>query len=170
MKIFVGSLSEQKIDIAKKVLRGFGDIEVFPVETGSGVTEQPLDEETTIQGAINRARRARSTSIEPAWGLGLEAGLVDVQGTFNLLCIAALARDDGNVAIGKSGLSPLPKEVSERVRRGGEFGKEIRDYFEARRDAMTDGERDLALELINRSQSFSKAIAQSAKADSRKIE
>jgi inosine/xanthosine triphosphatase len=47
---------------------------VVPIQVSSGVSTQPMNDEETIRGAINRAREARRKA-EGNVGIGLEGGL-----------------------------------------------------------------------------------------------
>lgn len=159
MKIALGSLSEQKAGIAERALRVFGASQIVGVDVSSGVTDQPLDERTTIEGALNRARRALGMHPDASAGLGLEAGLVDIDGVFNLLCVAAVVTPAQVTSIGKnSKMIPLPRIVSDDVRSGKQFGEEIRAYLKDNKTKMDMGEIALIEELINREQSFESAI------------
>jgi inosine/xanthosine triphosphatase len=154
MKIILGSTSEQKMKIVQMAVSG---AEVVSVGVESGVADQPLDEETTIQGAVNRAKNAIAAyeSGDFDLAMGLEGGLVWENDLYNLLCVAAIVDQEGKVTLGKSEKRPLPKEVSEQVKNGGWFGKVIRDHEKKLLD-----ERSLKYvqELISREESFKEAI------------
>jgi inosine/xanthosine triphosphatase len=76
MKIAIGTTSESKTAIVKAF---FGDIKNFmivPCDVSSGITDQPLDEFTTREGALNRAKNALDMTLETDinFSLGLEGG------------------------------------------------------------------------------------------------
>jgi non-canonical (house-cleaning) NTP pyrophosphatase len=161
MKVLLGTLSEQKISIAKSVLND-SNFYIQPVAVQSGIVEQPLNEESTIHGAINRAKNARASDIANSADayLGLEAGLVKHGGIFYLLCVAALIDSKGNTFLGFSRKTPLPRQVSEAVATDNfDFGKSIRDFEKTLPNDPSDEIRNIVLELINRTQSFSEAIS-----------
>ena len=88
MKILIGTTSEQKIEIVKNVLKSKNiNAEIIPVEVDSDIVDQPLDEETTIQGSINRALNAikenKNTNYD--FSFGLEGGLVLINNNFNFI-------------------------------------------------------------------------------------
>jgi non-canonical (house-cleaning) NTP pyrophosphatase len=79
-KIALGTTSQNKQRILAEYLKTIREDEyaIALCDVSSGITEQPLDEETTIKGAMNRARNA--LEVEPAsdYGIGLEGGLVEI--------------------------------------------------------------------------------------------
>ena len=160
MIILSGSASEQKTDILetalKKILgRGF---DVLPLKVESGIVEQPLDPETTVQGSINRARNAVCAFVgEYDFSVGMEAGLVMIDGVYHLVCVATIFDRAGNFATGQSAPLRLPEVVSERVAAGKKFGEVIRGYRS--RENLTAKEQMLAESLIGRRAGFTQAIA-----------
>jgi inosine/xanthosine triphosphatase len=83
----------------------------------SGVSDQPLSEEETILGAINRAKEALLRVPEADIGLGLEGGLTfDAQYTGQWYLISVCAAWDGRrLYLGKGLSFPIPNEVGERL-------------------------------------------------------
>jgi inosine/xanthosine triphosphatase len=87
----------------------------------SGVSDQPLSEEETILGAINRAKKVLSAVPQANIGLGLEGGLTfDSRFTGQWYLISVCAAWDGQRLFLGKGLSfPIPNEVGERVKQEG---------------------------------------------------
>ncbi|BCX14463.1 MAG: hypothetical protein KatS3mg088_146 [Patescibacteria group bacterium] len=104
------------------------EVEIVRVEAGSGITDQPLDKETTLKGAINRAKSAREIEPRSDFWLGLEEGLQDYEGLYNLVTFACLIDKTGENFIGEGQEIPLPKKVSDEIRKGGWFGEVIRKF------------------------------------------
>lgn len=83
----------------------------------SGVSDQPLSEDETITGAINRAKHALTLVPEAEIGLGLEGGLTyDETYTrqWYLISICA-AWDRQRLYLGKGLAFPIPPAVGKRV-------------------------------------------------------
>ena len=123
MKAVVGSKNPVKIAATQEVLRrvhgnGVG-VEGVPVE--SGVADQPWGDEETLHGAVNRARAAL-TADGATWGVGLEGGLVEIDGRVFTCAWCAVARDDGATGIAGGANLLLPPPVAEAVRGGAELG------------------------------------------------
>lgn len=160
MKIVLGSTSQSKVEILKNVLKNDQiDAEIIPIEVDSGIADQPLDEKTTIQGAVNRATNAISNFNEELdLSIGLEGGLVFINDIYYLVCAASIIDKDGNKYIGISKKIPLPKIVSGKVKEGEQFGIVIREFEATLEESESQELKDLVKELISREQSFTEAI------------
>lgn len=157
--ILLGSKSGQKEAIlhsALETLLGEG-FELVSLSAASGITEQPLDAETTMRGSINRAYGAVEIfDGDYDFSFGLEAGLEMVEGIYHLICVATILDRDGKCAVGHSGLVPLPQDTSERVSAGGYLGDMIREYRD--KPELSNDERVAVENLIDRKSSFNEAI------------
>lgn len=160
MNIFIGTISEQKIKIVNSVLViKHLESELIPTEAQSDIVGQPLSEEVTIRGSINRARNAikKNKGIPYDFSLGMEGGLVLINNDFNLVCVASIIDKGGQIYTGVSEKTPLPREISDKIKNGEEFGVLIREFEKTIEDS-NDTVKDLVSELINRTQSFSEAF------------
>jgi non-canonical (house-cleaning) NTP pyrophosphatase len=153
--IFLGTTSQAKLDIVKSLLGE--NYNVTPVNVDSGITDQPLDEDTTIRGAINRAKRAIKPGKAYEFSVGLEGGLAKINGLFYLVCVAALIDCSGNVYVGISRKLPLPKEVSNEIENGKQFGEAIREFMKNTKETSPSFIEHIQ-ELIDRKKSFSEAL------------
>jgi inosine/xanthosine triphosphatase len=90
------------------------------VKTESGVSEQPVGLEETIQGAKNRASSAWKTVEEASIGVGLESGLVVVNGSTFDFCACVIF--DGSSQRHFTGVSPMfplpPRAVATLAEKG----------------------------------------------------
>src|SRR3989344_4341066 len=101
MKIALGSTSIDKANILKEILgEFFKDLEFQTYDVSSGITDQPLDEETTITGAINRAQTIRERNIKSDLFVGLEGGLSLIHNNYFLVCVVALINKKGDLFLG----------------------------------------------------------------------
>ncbi len=76
MKVAIGSKNPTKIEAVKQafgLLLGQEDVEYIAVATESGVSEQPMDDETSLEGARNRAQKALDLT-KSDYAVGLEGG------------------------------------------------------------------------------------------------
>ncbi len=83
----------------------------------SGVPAQPMSEQETITGAINRAKAALALAPEAQIGLGLEGGLMYDEaftGQWYLISVCA-AWDGKQLFLGKGLAFPMPKQAIERI-------------------------------------------------------
>ncbi len=82
MLIYIGSVSQRKIDVAEKVIRQVCSTKELPVRgfaAASGVPETPWDRET-YDGARNRALHVRKEYEDADLCIGLESGLIERYG------------------------------------------------------------------------------------------
>ena len=96
--IFLGTTSQAKSDIVKSLLGE--NYNIIPINVDSGVTDQPLDEDMTVQGAVTRAKRAIDSDQSYEFSVGLEGGLTKINGLYYLVCVAALVDRSGSVYLG----------------------------------------------------------------------
>ncbi len=123
-KIIVASKNPVKIEAA---LQGFQ--EMFPkkefqatgVSVPSGVSDQPLGDEETYQGALNRVRGARDVQPEADYWVGIEGGnLTTRHGVETMAWVIVLSKD----RMGKARTAGfyLPPKVVELLDQGYELG------------------------------------------------
>lgn len=75
LKIAVGTTVEQKIGYLKEVLDEIGiSAEIIPVDVKSGVSDQPITEDETQTGSMNRAKAAFEKIEDADFGIGIEVG------------------------------------------------------------------------------------------------
>jgi len=129
VKIALGSSNDDKANILKETFADLfkKEIKVIKVSVASKISDQPIGERETLQGAINRARAAFAEQPGVYFAVGLEGGLVKIQKRFFLVCIAVIY-DKENLCVGVSSKLALPKAVSKRIEKGEFFGTVIRQY------------------------------------------
>lgn len=133
MTFFVGSTNPVKIN-AVRLAAGdtWPDLEVLGFETKSGVPDQPLTDEQTRAGAINRASSALKQGLAALaaeqqshefLGFGLEGGvLTDGQGQMWSTVWAAVITPDGDIFEANGARVKVPTVVADAIRRGEEMG------------------------------------------------
>jgi inosine/xanthosine triphosphatase len=99
----------------------FADAEVHGLSVLSGVREQPIGEEETELGAVNRANAALAGVPGAVWGVGLEGGVrFSHRGCF---LFGAVAVTDGQrLEVGRTAELRLPPQVAGRIQAGEELG------------------------------------------------
>lgn len=134
MKVAIGSVNPAKIAAAKQAsCRVWPDAQIIAVDVPSGVTEQPMDDEETIQGAINRARAAL-LAADAEIGMGVEGGVQDSSHGMFVGAWAAVVDRSGTLGIGAGGRVLLPESIAARLREGAELGPEM-DRFSGLKNA-----------------------------------
>jgi inosine/xanthosine triphosphatase len=124
MVIAVGSKNPTKLEA---VQLAFSEIwpdkewDVQGVEVGSGIADQPMSDEEAVQGATNRAQRARE-AIRADYGVGLEGGLQEVAGQYYDCGWAVVVDAQGRTGSGTSIRMIIPPRVMQLIRDGKELG------------------------------------------------
>lgn len=122
-RIAIGSTNPTKVEAALAVAEAyFPGVVVLPVDVESGVRSQPLSQRETLEGARNRARRAREVA-QAEMGLGMEAGVALEGGTGFLMGWCVALDGTGRESAGCGLMMPLPPEVTAQLRRGLELGQ-----------------------------------------------
>lgn len=95
----------------------------------SGVADQPLTDEETLQGALNRAQNARIAVPDADFWVGLEGGVAPHKGALTTFAwIVVLGKDRQGQA--RSGTFFLPPAVTALVEQGMELGQANDQIFE----------------------------------------
>ncbi|WAA11750.1 DUF84 family protein [Fervidibacillus halotolerans] len=126
MKIGIGSTNLAKIEAVQRVFSE--NDEIISVRVPSGVSDQPFSDEETIEGAIQRAKKALETTNADL-GIGLEGGVTETPYGLMLCNWGALySKTDHSPIIAGGARILLPDEISERLRTGEELGPIMDDY------------------------------------------
>ncbi|MGQ0649527.1 MAG: inosine/xanthosine triphosphatase [Gemmatimonadaceae bacterium] len=121
-RVAVGSANPVKLRAVESIVRHWNRAAVVHgVVVASGVPDQPWGDGETIRGARARALAARER-LQSDLGVGIEGGVVDVEGELRTCAWAAIALPDGRTFIGGSLSMPLPAQVAALVRDGSELG------------------------------------------------
>ena len=123
MKVVVGSKNPVKLKATMNVLKKiYPQMGVQAKHVDSGVPDQPIGLEVTIQGAINRAKNAFSKEFDLS--VGIESGLLEVPHSITgYLDLQWCAIHDGEkTTLGVSAGFEYPPMVIEQVLEGVEVG------------------------------------------------
>lgn len=113
MNWYVGSTNDLKIKAVRSFFKKNGrSVIVISKDVPSGVSDQPLTDEETMYGAINRAQAAAGPD---SCSIGLEGGLVKVGDTWYVCNWGALVDTTGDVYVARGASIPLPTDVSDAV-------------------------------------------------------
>lgn len=120
----VASTNPVKIDAVRRGLAHLFPAQTFAVQgigVESGVSDQPMSDGETLQGALNRAYNAKIAAPDADYWFGIEGGL-EAAGQV-LQGFAWVVALDGQFA-GRSRTATfiLPDEVAQLVRQGHELG------------------------------------------------
>jgi len=135
--VAVGSKNPAKVSAVKKVFKEVfeAEVEVFGLSVESGVSKQPINEETFV-GARNRAGRALEVGAAD-YGVGIEGGLVKLGGRWYNLGFVVVINRRGEVGTGTSGWFECPKTPLEEIRKGRELA-DVMDEVSGTRESRNE--------------------------------
>lgn len=113
-KAYIASTNIVKIRAVKEVL---SDYEVQSINASSNVSSQPLGEEETILGAINRALALPNDGLR----FGLEGGVQIITNPYNfkeelyVINFGALVDENDNIYIAGGAKIPLPECIKDQL-------------------------------------------------------
>ncbi len=128
MRVAVGSENPVKY---RATVGALGELStaIDRVAVDSGVPEQPMSTVETIDGAKNRAERARASGGYDL-GVGLEGGVTTVEGTDGwFLTMWAAVTDGEDCSVGAGPRLRLPDEIARDLEQGAELGPLLDDIL-----------------------------------------
>lgn len=153
MRVAIGSKNPAKISAVEEAFKE-NRYEVISVEAESGVSEQPMTDEETIKGAINRAIEAAAKSGSTI-GIGLEGGVQQTAYGLVLCNWGALAAKGMDPIIAGGARIPLPEEVAQKLLAGEELGPVMDQYAMKQNVRKNEGAVGIFTDgHINRSEMF----------------
>lgn len=124
--IAIGSTNPTKVQAVKNALNN-ENFRVIPCSALSNVRPQPLSDEETLQGAINRAKDCLEKT-DAALAIGLEGGAVFFQAQVYLCHWGAIVDRDHNTYFSNGPLILLPAEFREPLW-GGQNLEDIMQHY-----------------------------------------
>ena len=119
MKIIVGSKNVAKVAAVEKGAAAYWpEAMVSGEDVASGVSNQPIGFDETMQGAVNRAKAA--LALGATLGVGLEGGVMQVGGQWMMFGFVAVTDGTRDVAVPTNG-TPLPQAWGDAMAAGGEL-------------------------------------------------
>lgn len=122
----MGSKNPVKVEAVEEVFRKYwAECEVGGSEVVSGVGEQPMSEQETMDGARNRAKTCIG---EADYGVGIEGGVCEIEGKMFECAWACVVDRSGKEGLGGGLYFELPSKIAKQIKAGGELGP-IMDEF-----------------------------------------
>ncbi|QUS54290.1 inosine/xanthosine triphosphatase [Pseudovibrio brasiliensis] len=132
MKVVVASQNPVKVNATLEAFRAqfpADEIDLVSASVPSGVADQPMSDEETCQGAVQRAENALEAEADADFGVGLEGGICELHGIAYTFAWMVVISREGQVSASRSMLLPLPDKVMQLVRSGVELGHAIDEIF-----------------------------------------
>ncbi|QHL85923.1 non-canonical purine NTP phosphatase [Nibribacter ruber] len=161
LKVVVASGNPVKVSAAlagmQKMMPG-ASIETVSVSVPSGVADQPMTDEETLAGALNRVQNAKEANpLADAW-VGIEGGVDYLQGELATFAWVVIQTED-LVGKARSGTFFLPKTVQELVEQGLELGKANDQIFSRINSKQKGGAIGILTdEVLDRKQLYEQAV------------
>ncbi|CAM3968682.1 DUF84 family protein [Mesobacillus thioparans] len=153
MKVAVGSKNPAKINAVKEAFKESA-FEIVSIDAQSGVSDQPMSDEETIKGAVNRAIEA-AEKVGAEIGIGLEGGVQQTPYGLMLCNWGALAVKGMDPIIAGGARIPLPDEVAQQLLAGSELGPVMDEYAKKQNVSKNEGAVGIFTNgQINRSEMF----------------
>lgn len=141
-KIIVASQNPVKINSAQTAFeKVFPDVtfDVSGVSVPSGVSDQPMTNTETLQGALNRATNAKNQATDADYWVGIEGGIEDTDIGMQCFAWVVILSTDERVGRGQTAIFYLPLEVAKLVREGVELGHADDQVFGRENSKQTNG-------------------------------
>ncbi len=144
----VGSTNPVKIGAAQAVMQrvlaegllpGVADVTVQGLEVSSGVSDQPVGDEETRQGALSRARAALEGLSGADFGVGLEGGVLKLAEEVYTCAWCVILDRSGNVSAGGGLIMPLPPPIVRDLEAGYELGDATDRLFGVKHSKQAGG-------------------------------
>ena len=129
MDFIIGTTNKAKLHACEAVLKQyFPHSKITGISVSSDVSDQPFGDEETLEGALNRARKA-SENGEFAVGIGLEGGVRFVNKQLYICNWGALHLPDGSSFTAGGAQIELPIDIAREIQDGKELGPVIEKHF-----------------------------------------
>lgn len=151
MEMTIGSKNPTKINAVEIV---FPSYHVIAQDVPSNVAAQPMSDEETRQGAINRAHQCKQSAFDTI-GIGLEGGAMYVDNQLCLCNWGALVTPDGDVYTASGARIALPEAFERLLKDGVELGGLMDNYAKKRNIRHKEGAIGIFTnELVSRQEMF----------------
>lgn len=131
LKVAVGSTNPVKIKCVELAFKAVWPGKIFEftgISVGSEISNQPMSDEESIQGARNRARKALN-ELTSDFGVGLEGGLQKIKGIWFTNGWIVVVNKKGLEGIGSTIRVETPSKVVNMINKGLELGDVIDKLF-----------------------------------------
>ena len=160
-KVIVASKNPVKITSTKlgfEQMLPDDEFEVEGITVQSGVSDQPMTDQETYKGALNRARNARKAHPDADYWVGIEGGIEVHEGRMSVLAwilILSLDQQGGS----KTATFDLPEKFIELIKSGMELGQASDLIFDDTNSKQKNGAVGLLTDnIIDRTNYYREAI------------
>jgi inosine/xanthosine triphosphatase len=131
---------------------------VVTLSVSSGVGDQPITSDETLQGAHNRARVARRLVPDADYWVGIEGGIEDCKGEMTAFAWVVVISGD-LIGKGRTGTFYLPDEIARLIQGGKELGEADDIVFNQSNSKLKNGAiGNLTGNVIDRARLYEAAV------------
>ncbi|MGG4166181.1 DUF84 family protein [Rossellomorea vietnamensis] len=128
LNIAIGTTNPAKVQAIQKAFgEQYNEVQFECLKTESRVSEQPMTDQETIEGALNRAKNVLKETDSDV-GIGLEGGVSESLYGMFVCNWGALVDRQGNEIIGGGARISLPAEITRELKKGKELGPLMDEY------------------------------------------
>ncbi|HED38260.1 MAG TPA: non-canonical purine NTP phosphatase [Ignavibacteria bacterium] len=160
-KVIVASKNPVKINAVKIGFERMFPLEKFEFEgisVSSEVSEQPMDDEETLTGGINRAHNAKAEFQDADYWVGIEGGVEKINNEMNTFAWVVI---ESKYKKGKArtGAFFLPRKIIELVAAGKELGEADDIVFQHTNSKQKNGSVGILTEnVITRTSYYTETV------------
>ena len=134
------------------------ELNVIAVAIPSDVAHQPLSDEETLRGALNRSANAQAAHPHADYWIGIEGGIQPIEQEMTAFAWIVV-RSKEMIGKGRTGTFFLPPAVSELIRQGKELGEADDIVFGRTNSKQENGAVGLLTDnVIDRAQLYEHAM------------
>jgi|SRR6056300_708239 len=157
-KVVIASKNPVKINATEKAFEDvFTDgFEFEGISTDSLVSDQPLSDKETLQGATNRLKNVQH--IEADYYVSIEGGIDLLDNNYEAFAWVVIS-DNNKISKAKTATFPLPLKISDLIKQGYELGEADDIVFNRSNSKQKNGAVGILTDnLINRTNYYKHAI------------
>ncbi|HOJ36917.1 MAG TPA: inosine/xanthosine triphosphatase [Ignavibacteriales bacterium] len=162
IKLVVGSKNPVKVNAVKK---GFQKVfpdtqfEIIGIDVPSNVSEQPMTNEETLQGAINRALNCKKSNPDANYYFGIEGGVDILNNQMEVFAWIYIVDNQGNHGLSRTASFFLPPSIQKLILQGMELGHADDLVFQRKNSKQQNGAVGmLTNNLIDRTKYYEEAV------------
>ncbi|MDQ0233594.1 DUF84 family protein [Metabacillus malikii] len=154
MIIAIGTKNPTKVNAIKTAFAPHLSAEFAALQVQSNVSPQPLSDEETVTGAINRAKNALNEATAQL-GVGLEGGVIKSELGYFLCNWGAMVDNELKPIVAGGARIVLPNEIGDEVFSGRELGDVMDEYVKSHQVGKHQGAIGIFTNgIINRTTMF----------------
>lgn len=159
--VIVGSKNPVKLSCTEDAFSAafFKEFLVNGVNAASLISDQPMGDEETLRGAINRSKNSQMAFPEADYWVGIEGGIG--RDDFGMSAFAWIYVEDKSGLCGKAktGCFYLPQGISDLIAQGMELGAADDQFFAKENSKQSGGSVGILTHgVVNRKEYYTQAI------------